>query len=232
MNRKIPAITAFMLAFAFLVIVYLNNTVKINAFAAINDDEQTTGKTVYFTFDDGPSDRITPKILDILKEENIKATFFIIGRQAETRDYLIKREAAEGHTVAVHSYTHNYSEIYSSPQALVKDIKKCNDVIYAITGKRSDTYRFPGGSYGLDCRLISAATQCGMRYVDWNASVCDAEFGMNTADQLYENAVKTSADCNNIVLLCHDSTTKTATPEAVKRLIKYYRQNGYSFGTF
>ncbi|MCD7729002.1 MAG: polysaccharide deacetylase [Clostridia bacterium] len=232
MNRKIPAITALMLVFVFILMIYYNNTAAVGTFTLAEEDGQTAGKTVYLTFDDGPSDRITPKILDILKENQVKATFFIIGRQAETRDYLIKREIAEGHTVAVHSYTHDYNEIYSSPKALIADINKCNDVIYKITGKRADVYRFPGGSYGLDGSLISAVTGCGMRYVDWNASTCDAEWGMDSADRLFANAVATSADCNNVVLLCHDSTNKTYTPEAVKRLISYYKENGYSFGIF
>ncbi|MBR2074518.1 MAG: polysaccharide deacetylase family protein, partial [Fibrobacter sp.] len=76
----------------------------------------------------------------------MKATFFIIGRQAETRPYLLQREIDEGHTVAVHSYTHDYSQIYKSGDALEKDINKCNQVIEKITGKKSHLYRFPGGS--------------------------------------------------------------------------------------
>ncbi|MCD8040105.1 MAG: polysaccharide deacetylase [Clostridia bacterium] len=232
MNRKIPVITAFMLIISMMALFFIRSASAVSTFALAEDDGQTAVKTVYLTFDDGPSDRITPKILDILKEENVKATFFIIGKQAETRYYLIKREIEEGHTVAVHSYTHDYAEIYSSPQSLINDIKKCNDVIYKITGSYADVYRFPGGSYGLRAELISAVTKYGMRYVDWNASTGDAEWGMNGADQLYLKAVNTSADCNNIVLLCHDSTTKTATPEAVKRLIKYYKDNGYRFGVF
>lgn len=234
MNRKYFAAAATILAVAFAVLWIafgLNGAQSTFSFAETNET-QACEKTVYLTFDDGPSDRITPKILDILDAEGVKATFFIIGQQAERRDYIIKREAESGHTVAVHSYTHNYSDIYSSPKKLIADIDKCNALIEKITGRRSQVYRFPGGSYGLKSELISAVTDHGMRYVDWNASTRDAEWGVSGADTLYNNAVSTSANCDNVVLLSHDSTNKTSTPEATRRLIKYYKENGYSFGTF
>ena len=228
MNRKYFAAAAAILAVAFAVlwIAYGRNK-STEAFSLASASAQTP-KTVYLTFDDGPSDRVTPKILDVLDEENVKATFFIIGQQAERRDYLIKREAESGHTVAVHSYTHNYSEIYSSPRSLIADIDRCNDVIESITGRRSDLYRFPGGSYGLREELIAAAAGHGMRYVDWNASTRDAECP-GSAGQLFDSAVATSAGLDRIVLLSHDSTYKTSTPEATRRLIKYYKENGYTF---
>lgn len=228
MNRKYFAAAAAILAVAFAVlwIAYGRNN-STEAFSLTSASAQTP-KTVYLTFDDGPSDRVTPKILDVLDEENVKATFFIIGQQAERRDYLIKREAESGHTVAVHSYTHNYSEIYSSPHSLIADIDRCNDVIESITGKRSDLYRFPGGSYGLREELIAAAAGHGMRYVDWNASTRDAECP-GSAGQLFDSAVATSAGLDRVVLLSHDSTYKTSTPEATRRLIKYYKENGYTF---
>ena len=228
MNRKYFAAAAAILAVAFAVlwIAYGRNN-STEAFSLASASAQTP-KTVYLTFDDGPSDRVTPKILDVLDEENVKATFFIIGQQAERRDYLIKREAESGHTVAVHSYTHNYSEIYSSPRSLIADIDRCNDVIESITGRRSDLYRFPGGSYGLREELIAAAAGHGMRYVDWNASTRDAECP-GSAGQLFDSAVATSAGLDRVVLLSHDSTYKTSTPEATRRLIRYYRENGYTF---
>ena len=228
MNRKYFAAAAAILAVAFAVlwIAYGRNN-STEAFSLASASAQTP-KTVYLTFDDGPSDRVTPKILDVLDEENVKATFFIIGQQAERRDYLIKREAESGHTMAVHSYTHNYSEIYSSPRSLIADIDRCNDVIESITGRRSDLYRFPGGSYGLREELIAAAAGHGMRYVDWNASTRDAECP-GSAGQLFDSAVATSAGLDRVVLLSHDSTYKTSTPEATRRLIRYYRENGYTF---
>jgi len=139
--------------------------------AAVSDEE----KSIYLTFDDGPSDRVTPKILDVLKEEGVKATFFIVGKSAETRRYIVKREYEEGHCVAVHSYSHEYGDIYSSPKELMSDIDKCNKLIYEVTGEYSTVYRFPGGSFTVGENFIAEVISKGMRYVDWNASTRDAE---------------------------------------------------------
>ena len=148
------------------------------------------------------------------------------------RKYLIEREVAEGHTVAVHSYSHDYREIYSSPENLIKDIDKCNALIKEVTGKKSSVYRFPGGSYGLSDRLINAVSAHGMRYVDWNASTRDAEIYNATPEQLFKAATMPPAVSDYIVLLAHDSTTKTATAQALRDIIHYYKENEYAFATF
>ncbi len=228
MNRNFTAFCAAMLAFAILLVICGGFIADSKKFALAEEAE----KTVYLTFDDGPSDRVTPKILDVLAEEKVKATFFIIGKNVETRKNLIKREFDEGHTVAVHSYTHKYKEIYSSEESLIKDIDACNEVIKSVTGKYSSVYRFPGGSYGLSQKFISAVTAHGLRYVDWNASTRDAEILNATPAQLLKAAVTTSASSNYIVLLAHDSTSKSATAEALRDIIKHYKDNGYVFKAF
>ena len=232
MNRNFTALCAAMLAFAVMLIVCAGVWIDGNKFSLAEADNESAVKTVYLTFDDGPSDRVTPKILDVLAEEKVKATFFIIGRQAETRKYLLEREFCEGHTVAVHSYSHEYGKIYSSPESLIKDIDDCNEVIKSVTGKYSSVYRFPGGSYGLSERLISAVTEHGMRYVDWNASTRDAEIYCATPAQLFKAATASTASTENIVLLAHDSTTKTATAAALKDIIKHFKNEGYIFEAF
>lgn len=234
MNKRYFAAAATILAVA-IVVMWLANSLLMQPTAfsfARADERETVKKTVYLTFDDGPSDRITPKILDVLKDEDVKATFFIIGAQAEIRRGLVRREFDEGHTVAVHSYTHRYRDIYRSAESLIADIDRCNDLIENITGRRAEVYRFPGGSYGLRGELITAVTEHGLRYVDWNASTRDAEAEPESAESLYLSAVATSADCNNVVLLSHDSTSKTFTPEATRRIIRYYKENGYVFDVF
>jgi peptidoglycan/xylan/chitin deacetylase (PgdA/CDA1 family) len=145
---------------------------------------------------------------------------------------LVEREYNSGHTVAVHSYTHEYSKIYSSPQNLLNDINACNKLIYEITGEYSNVYRFPGGSFGLSSELISAVCEKGMRYVDWNASTRDAEIWNATPDQIVNAAISTSSDFNNVVLLAHDSTTKITTAQALRRIIRYYKDNNYVFDRF
>ncbi|MDE5666998.1 MAG: polysaccharide deacetylase [Clostridia bacterium] len=229
MNRHFTAICAALLMCAFLIVFYVSPKLAKSTVAFA---ENSDGKVIYLTFDDGPSDRVTPKILDVLKEEDVKATFFIVGKHAETRKYILKREFEEGHTIAIHSYSHNYSEIYSSPESLLADIDKCNKIIEEITGEPSSLYRFPGGSYGLSSSLINTISQHGYRYVDWNASTRDAEIYGATPDQLYKAAVTTPANSNYIVMLAHDTTTKSATADALKDIIRYYKKQGYTFRAF
>lgn len=225
MNR-IPAITALMLTFA-LVFVLIGNFLGEPLISLAESD-----KIIYLTFDDGPSDRVTPKILDTLKEENVPATFFIVGEQAINRKRLVKREYDEGHTVAVHSFSHRYGEIYSSAKALMDDITKCNDLICSITGEYSHIYRFPGGSFNLGRELIQAVTESGLYYVDWNASFRDSEIPRPTPRSLYKAALSTVSNPRRVVMLAHDSTDKSATAEALAEVIRHFKDKGYSFARF
>jgi len=215
-----------------LLIAFCGGIWASNSTFSLADTHENNIKTVYLTFDDGPSDRVTPKILDVLKEEKVKATFFIIGNQARTRKYILKREFDEGHTIGVHSCSHIYKDIYSSTKSLIKDIDDCNEIIKSVTGEYSDIYRFPGGSFGLADKFISAVTGHGLRYIDWNASTRDAEIYNATPEQLVKAAASTASNTENIVLLAHDSTTKSATAEALKDIIKYFKNKGYSFSKF
>ncbi len=227
MNRNYHAYCAMLLAFV-LILVMCSQFFKDSVSFARSDTE----KAVYLTFDDGPSDRVTPKILDVLKEEKVKATFFIIGSAAENRKYLIEREVNEGHTVAVHSYSHRYGQIYSSPEALLADINKCNEIIKNVTGNYSNIYRFPGGSYGLSENLISAVKAKGFKCVDWNASMRDAEYYSAPPEILFKSTVDTAKGRDTVVMLAHDSTTKTTTAQALKSVIKYFKEQNYVFKAF
>ncbi|MDE7083582.1 MAG: polysaccharide deacetylase [Clostridia bacterium] len=225
-NRNFTAICAALLMCAFLIVFYVSPKIAKStvAFAETNSE-----KVIYLTFDDGPSDRVTPKILDVLKEEGVKATFFIVGKNAETRKYLIKREIDEGHSVGVHSYSHVYREIYSSPENLINDIDRCNKIIKEVAGKPTTLYRFPGGSYGLSTSLVNAVTNHGMKYYDWNASTRDAEIYKATPEQLFQSAVNTPKYDEDIILLAHDTTNKTATADALKSIIEHFKSLDYVF---
>lgn len=231
MNKNFPAIFTAMLMCAMLVVFLGSFALKTQTTFSMADQTVHEQKLIYLTFDDGPSDRVTPKILDVLKEEDVKATFFIVGINAESRKYLLEREVAEGHRLGVHSYSHQYGEIYASPERLIADIDKCNAVIAEVTGKPASIYRFPGGSYGLPSSLINAVTAHGLRYYDWNASTRDAEIYGATPDQLYSAAIVRPASADTVVLLAHDSTTKSATAQALTRIIRYYKALGYTFAT-
>ncbi len=228
MDRKFTVIAA--VSIVFIIAMYILSGTY--APTTMSYASSRCEKIVYLTFDDGPSDRVTPKILDVLRKEDVKATFFIIGRQAKTRTGIIKRLKKEGHSIGIHSYTHDYKEIYSSPQNLLKDIEKCNTVIEEITGKKSTIYRFPGGSNGLNPHLIQAVKDVGLKYVDWNVTTMDAELWQPTAQDIYLNTIQASKGYDNIVLLAHDSTTKLSTIQALPDIIAYYKNNGYTFGVF
>lgn len=229
MNRNFTAICAAMFMCAILFAVF--GSVGLNK-NSLSFADAENGKEIYLTFDDGPSDRVTPKILDILKEENVKATFFIIGKNAERRKNLLKREFDEGHTIGVHSYSHKYKEIYSSTQSLLKDIEDCNSVIKEVTGRKSTLYRFPGGSFGLSSKLVNAVTAHFMRYIDWNASFCDSEIASPSPEQLVRAAKTTVANPQSVIMLAHDATDKTATAEALRDVIRHFKDNGYTFKAF
>ena len=229
MNRKHSVVYAFLLLFVFVASHFLAFTQFKGLKIALAEPPE---KCVYLTFDDGPSDRVTPKILDVLKEENVKATFFIVGKMAERRRYLIEREYAEGHTVAVHSYSHVYNDIYSCKKNLIEDIDKCNALIKDITGEYTDVYRFPGGSFWVKDELIQAVTEHGMRYIDWNASMRDAEIVNPVPADLVKAAINTPANRDHIVMLAHDTTDKSTTAQALKSVIQYYKKKGYVFAAF
>ena len=228
MKRNYSAVCAVLLMLAVIIALLAGITPPKTTLTFANSSE----KAIYLTFDDGPSDRVTPKILDVLKEENVKATFFIVGKNAVLRKEILRRAVREGHTLGVHSYSHVYNEIYSSAQSLLEDIDKCNAVIKEITGAPASVYRFPGGSFFLSDALKQAVLDRGMKYVDWNASLNDAELQDPTPESLFDTAVATAANRDRVVLLAHDTTDKTATAEALKKVITHFKQQGYKFEKF
>lgn len=226
MNKRISALAAILLTVALFVTLFGNFFGEPLLSFAESD------KVIYLTFDDGPSDRVTPKILDVLKTENVPATFFIVGTQAKNRKNILKRAFDEGHTLAVHSYSHKYKEIYSSTEALLKDIEKCNELICSVTGEFSHIYRFPGGSFSVPHKLVKAVEEKGYNTVDWNASFRDSEIKNASARELYCAAVATVANPKKIVMLAHDSTDKTETVAALSKVIKHFKNMGYEFKKF
>lgn len=193
-----------------------------------------TSATIYLTFDDGPSNSITPKILDILKEEGVQATFFVINHSDSLNKY-IKRAHDEGHTIALHSYTHNYKKIYASKEAYFEDLYKIQKKVESITGTKQTIIRFPGGSSNTVSRfnpkimttLAEEVEKQGFTYFDWNVSSGDAG-GAKTKEQVYNNVVSRLKNSNNIVLM-HDSEGNYKTLNALRDIIKYGKANGYKF---
>ncbi|MBQ6498108.1 MAG: polysaccharide deacetylase family protein [Bacilli bacterium] len=193
-------------------------------------NEKNRNGVVYLTFDDGPNSGTTDVILDILKSKGVKATFFVTNKGP---DSLIKREFDEGHTVALHTASHDYAYIYSSEDNYFKDLNSVGARVKRITGQESKIIRFPGGasntisrrySQGIMSRLTKAVVAKGYRYYDWNVSSGDA--GSTTdPNQVYLNVVNSlSRDRANMVLM-HD--IKPYTRDALARIIDYCKNNGY-----
>ncbi len=187
-------------------------------------------REVYLTFDDGPSTVVTGKILDTLKREGVNATFFIVGDRIGGREEVLKRLAAEGHSIGVHSQTHCYGAIYSSPEALIEDVKACAALIEKTTGVRPRLYRFPGG--GRHPREEALLGEMGYRIIWWNAVNGDSEIAHADAKTLAETAVRTAEGKKRVVLLMHDRADCRATAEALPAIISAFREQGCVFRAF
>ena len=191
---------------------------------------------IYLTFDDGPSSSITPKVLDVLRSRNVKATFFVINTGSGL-DYLIKRAYDEGHTIALHSYTHKYDVIYKSVDAYYQDLQLISDKVESITGEKSKIIRFPGGgsntvsrkySPGIMTTLTKDIVDKGYRYYDWNVSSGDAG-GAKTKDDVYRNVISGLSKRRSNVVLMHDYANNYKTLEALDDIISYGINNNFTF---
>ena len=189
--------------------------------------------TIYLTFDDGPKEGTTNVILDILKEEGVEATFFVTNSGP---DYLIKRMYDEGHTVGLHTASHNYQTVYSSVDGYYNDLYSVSNRVKRLTGYESKIIRFPGGSsntvskkynVGIMTTLTQDVINKGFKYYDWNLSSGDAAGGNPTSSDIYNNVVNNlRRDRVNMVLM-HD--IKTYTRDALRDIIRYGKNNGYTF---
>lgn len=212
-----------------------NNTVNNqNKTSETNTTESNRDGFVYLTFDDGPHSNITPKVLDILKEHSVKATFFVIN-SGNYNGSIVKREADEGHTIGLHAYDHNYKNAYETDNAYLDGIDKLREMVKRDSGYDSKYIRFPGGSsnsiskrynVGVMSRIVPMAKERGYRYYDWNVSSEDAG-GAKTPDQLYNNVIKHLSKKRSNVVLMHDFGTNKGIIEALPRIIKYCKENGF-----
>lgn len=195
----------------------------------------TEGKICYLTFDDGPTKEVTPKVLDVLKEQNVQATFFMLGTMLEANPDIAKRAYEEGHLLANHSYSHKYKELYATEESFLAEIKKVEGLIRNITGEEPfPLIRFPGGghnagTYGEQKQKYKLALQReGYYFADWNALNGDAE-GVNVGTDQLLARLRETAIHQHIVVLMHDATIKKTTPQALPAMIEYLKEQGYEF---
>lgn len=185
---------------------------------------------VYLTFDDGPSEN-TDKVLDILDDYSVKATFFVVGRTGKKNKSRYKRIVKDGHTIGMHSYTHNYRYIYNSLDNFIIDYKKIYNLIKKNTGVIPKYYRFPGGSINnfsrrniLSC--INYLDENKVKYFDWNVSAEDATNKNRTKDDIIENIMRDVVKYKTSVVLLHDSKGKDETVKALPELILSLQKMG------
>lgn len=213
----------------------------------ITHKQQYTGnkKVVFLTFDDGPNLTITPQILNVLKEENAHATFFVIGKLITPKHYeMLRREINEGNAIGLHSFSHNYSYLYpgrvGNAERIVEEAKKAQANLQACFGSEfyTNVWRYPGGH--MSWKNLEPADEglksLGIQWMDWNCLVGDAEVKAvrPTTVQGEVDYVDKSLNQNKqkdiAVVLCHDAENKQLTANSLRSVIKYFRENGYEFG--
>lgn len=203
---------------------------------AIDNIYNQEEKTAFLTFDDGPSSKVTAQILDILKQEKIKATFFVLGTMVKSNPELIKRENEEGHYIANHGYSHIYKKIYANENKPLEEYHKTNQLIQQALGDsnyQSKVFRFPGGSTGgyydeMKTKAKKVFNQKGIAYLDWNALTNDSD-GANTKQEIIKNLKTTCKGKNSVVILMHDAPNKEITAKTLPEVIAYLREEGYCF---
>ena len=184
---------------------------------------------VYLTFNSVPGDN-TNDILDVLAQYNVKATFFVVGSEEEGAAEVYQRIVNEGHTIGMHSYSNQYSLIYSSTKAFKEDYVKLSDYLYELTGTRSKYYRFPGGS-GNEISNVNMAefvhilNEEQITYYDWNVSAGDAA-NSYTVDDVLNNVLDGVSKYKTSVVLLHDGENKSTTVEALGSLIRSLQDQG------
>lgn len=210
-----------------------------NAQQEIRDLYYSTEKVAYLTFDDGPSASITPQVLDILKNENVPATFFVVGARVKLYPHLVKRVYDEGHYLANHGYSHKYSEIYQSADTIFGEYIDCENAVREALGipdYRMYLFRFPGGATGGRYASVKDSSKemlnsYGVTYTNWNCMTGDAE-GQNTVEDQMNTLIETMEGDDTIIVLLHDANDKQVTVDALPEIIRYLREQGYTFKNF
>lgn len=203
-------------------------SLSASATTPVKEDE----KIVYLTFDDGPTPKITEAILDVLKSHDIKATFFIVGKEIKGRETILKRIYEEGHGIGLHTYSHNFKIIYKNPESFIMEMEKTKNTINETLGTQLDfpVIRFPGGSAGrLNKNFYRLLTEKGYLIFDWNVDLHDGVKGSLSPNEFLANAKKCSDKSIRRIILAHCNSNNKNTCEALDSIITYYQSEGYTF---
>lgn len=200
---------------------------KVISPAAVEEEQP---KKVYLTFNDGPSEQ-TKEVLDVLKKRNVKATFFVIGREDEYSKKMYKRIVKEGHTLGMHSYSHIHQKIYNSFRDFQKDFQEISELLFDVTGVRSAYYRFPGGSSATgqlsieECRAFFE--QQGVTYIDWNVVAANGTKEDASRTEIVRSVMEGVAMYDTSIVLLYDSADQKMTAKSLNKLIDDLQAGGY-----
>ncbi len=200
--------------------------------SSITPPQETDEKAVYLTFDDGPTPKVTEQILDVLKANDVKATFFIVGKEIKGREAILKRIYEEGHGIGLHTYSHNFKIIYKNPESFIMEMEKVKSTINETLGTHLDikAIRFPGGSAGrLNTKFYNALCAKGYCIYDWNVDLQDGIKGTLPPSTFVKNAKKCQDGRMRRIILAHCNGNNKNTALALNDIITYYKQEGYIF---
>lgn len=212
------------------------STELVEKIATITKNEK---KVAYLTFDDGPTTSVTPKILDILKAENVKASFFVIGKYVDRHPEIVRREYEEGHYIANHGYDHDNSILYKSNESFKNEVEKTDIAIGKAIGVEdycSHIFRFPNGfmspaNKSRKKEVLKVLEEMQYTYVDWNCLNNDS-VKKYSKQQLLNNLKKTAKNKGSLVVLMHDTKDVNDSSTILKESIDYLKSEGYEFKNF
>lgn len=240
MKNKLKYILFFIINLSLITNIFKENISKVYAISngtninkAVSSEKPIgCGRKVYLTFDDGPSSKVTNQILDILKNNDVKATFFLIGNKIEGNEEVVKRIYDGGNSIGLHTYSHNFNTIYCDENKFIQEMIDCRNEINKVIGISSNIIRFPGGS----CSRFSEAGlkilhDNNFKIYDWNLDTTDGFNANLSPNELYKKATKGCDKLYNVTLLMHCTDMNENTCKALPKIIEYYKAQGYEFAT-
>lgn len=215
----------------FLILLLVIQAFSSNEFIAASkfspDETEAEKKVVYITFDDGPT-VITNDLLDTLKKCNVKATFFVVGKEICGREDLLKRMYNEGHSIGLHTFSHDSKKIYKSDDVFIQEMLDAQKKVNEVTGLTTNLIRFPGGSSKhLNSEMLEKLHKNNLKVYDWNASIEDGVNPHLSVEELVKNSKKYGHRNNKIIILMHCNSNNTNTIKALPEIVHLYRINGY-----
>lgn len=196
------------------------------------DDVASVKKKVYLTFDDGPIPVITEKILDVLKEQNVKATFFVVGKEIPEREYILKRIYNEGNSIGLHTYSHKFKRVYYDEDTFIDEMVKTRKKISEVIHISPRAVRFPGGSSKhLTYKFLDKLHNNNMKVYDWNVDLYDGRKNSISVEKIITNSKNFKPQYSRIIILAHCNSNNLNTVKALPEIIKFYKNLNYEFAT-